>query len=636
MIGLIFCCIYIRKGLLPERLVESIIEAVSVWGTLLLVITELFSIGNSINRVSLLLFWGIVVGIDCFVIYRSYRKRNFSGIELVDSCRTANWKNTVFVFWCFFATIMILAAIKVVPYNYDSMTYHLSRIFHWARNESVAHYATHIDRQICSPVFGEFVLLHSYVITGGDRFVNLLQCVSFLFNGVLVYEIAKKLGVNKQWSCLGMLLFYSAPICFSEALTTQVDHFGAMWALMFIYYILDYLIPSKEYKMKFDFRKMLLMGIMVGLGYLTKPNVCIPMFIFVIGLLAVCIYRRDNIIIMLKMALTAMTSFLIIVVPEMIRNIVTFGSISSPEAGAKQLIGTVEPRYVLINFIKNIFFNIPNKMLPDLGYYLYKIETKLAALLRVVNDSLLISEDGREYSVSEMTAYSCDKATSPIVFWTFAVCLLLAIIFAKRVVVKRLSNLYFILSGASFLLFCCILRWEPYVGRYMLVFWGVLIPGMMYILSAVFSVKNREIVCITVLSTLCLFSVISLFTYNSQFIMGNGRFEGYFSSWENSYASYEVWANYINDSDVHNVALITHDNVYEYPLDIMIGADRQIEHVDVTNDTAKYELEDFDFDCIVFINYKVSTPDLIESRGNEYQIVETTRTELGGVYRLCD
>ena len=632
---LLFLYLQVHKKFELGDIIKSLVGAVCVWGVLLFSVTEILSLFNGLSRCSLLVFW-CLVSVYCLVHLLVYeRSKKHFWINDNKEVIVNLLKNNKLIFvWTIFAVVMVLAAIKTVPYNYDSMTYHMSRIFHWARNGSVAHYATHIDRQICSPVFGEFALLHSYVITGGDRFANLLQCLSFLFNGWLVYGIVDKLGADRSWSRVGMLLFYSAPICFSEALTTQVDNFGAMWALMFVYYILNYLIPNKEYSMEYNWSEMLLMGIMVGLGYLTKPNVCIPMFIFVVGLLIVCIYRRDKVITIFKMAITALISFSVIVVPEMIRNIVTFGSISSPEAGAKQLIGTIKPNYVLVNFIKNMFFNIPNKLLPNLGYYLYRTETKLAELLGVINDSPLISEDGRGYSVSDIAAYSCDKATSPIIFWLFLICVFLALVFAKKIIKNKLATLYCLLSAGSFLLLCCILRWEPYVGRYMIAFWGVLIPGMMYILNVVFGTEKRKIVCTCVVSLFCLISIISLFEYNLQFVLGGGRYKGYFSSWENSYESYELWANYINGSNATNIGLVTYDNVYEYPLDLMIGTNREIEHVNVTNDTSKYESKDFIPDSIVYINYKVEAPDTIESKENRYELVESTKTELGGVYEL--
>ena len=88
-------------------------------------------------------------------------------------------------------------AMRIVPYNWDSLTYHLPRIMHWVQNKSVAHYATNIDRQIASPPLAEFINLHIYLLMGKkDVAFNLLQCMSFGFCIVLTVAIAKKLGCN--------------------------------------------------------------------------------------------------------------------------------------------------------------------------------------------------------------------------------------------------------------------------------------------------------------------------------------------------------------------------------------------------------------------------------------------------------
>lgn len=134
--------------------------------------------------------------------------------------------------WSLFAAGMMLFAIATNPYNWDSMTYHLARLFHWAQNQSVNYYATWIDRQVASPVGAAYGNLHVYILSGRrDIFVNLLQCCSYLTNGVLVFYIAKKLGCAVKYCYIALISFYTMPIAFAEALTTQVDNFSALWML---------------------------------------------------------------------------------------------------------------------------------------------------------------------------------------------------------------------------------------------------------------------------------------------------------------------------------------------------------------------------------------------------------------------
>ena len=53
--------------------------------------------------------------------------------------------------------------------TYDSLSYHLSRVAHWAQNRSVAVYVTGIERQNMMGPFAEYAVLHLYILQGGDR-----------------------------------------------------------------------------------------------------------------------------------------------------------------------------------------------------------------------------------------------------------------------------------------------------------------------------------------------------------------------------------------------------------------------------------------------------------------------------------
>src|SRR6185436_18718037 len=69
--------------------------------------------------------------------------------------------------------VTLAVALVAAPNTWDSMTYHLPRVAHWAANGSVEHYPTSIDRQLWQPPFAEYLVLLSWVAIGGDRLANL-------------------------------------------------------------------------------------------------------------------------------------------------------------------------------------------------------------------------------------------------------------------------------------------------------------------------------------------------------------------------------------------------------------------------------------------------------------------------------
>lgn len=240
MISAVILLYFLVKG---EDKVERYIGAIAIWTLFCFALTEALSMISKVSTNNLWRGW-IMFDIVLFILnVLKYRKNHR---QTIYSLRNKHITSKT-IAWGLWAIMMVILAVKTVPYNWDSMTYHLSRIFYWVQNRTVAHYATHINRQVASPVLGEFVNLHVYAMTGeSDLFVNLLQCTSYLTDGILIYYIAKKINCSKSYCVMASILFYTMPIAFAEALTTQVDNFSALWMLCFTYLILDLLVSEKR------------------------------------------------------------------------------------------------------------------------------------------------------------------------------------------------------------------------------------------------------------------------------------------------------------------------------------------------------------------------------------------------------
>ena len=182
------------------------------------------------NRWSVFLFWLVVTFIAGVVIWKTGKYALAK--KAVCNCGHTIRKNKFFT--VVFLLITVLAIITV-PYNWESMTYHLPRVAYWAENHSAAHYATTIYRQVGNPPMHEFISLDVYLLMGNtDYLLNLIQCGAYLTNAWLVYEIAGKIGCSSKDAKVGMLLFCSTPIAFAEALTTQNDNLACLFLLIFL------------------------------------------------------------------------------------------------------------------------------------------------------------------------------------------------------------------------------------------------------------------------------------------------------------------------------------------------------------------------------------------------------------------
>ena len=274
---------------------EAYVYSIITWTLYMFGTTEILSAFYVLTTGSLWLVWGTL---DAVLLAICLKGHMFSQKSV-----KMEKPDKILVYIAVFLAGVLFLALKTVPYNWDSMTYHLGRIVHWYQNRSVAHYATHIKRQVANPVLGNFVVLNIYaMLNGSDRILNLLQFFSYVTNGWLVYHIARKLGCSYKYALLACILYYSTPIAFAEALTTQVDNFSTMYALCFVFLLLDFMhMEEKLAWNKISVVKVIMLGLCIVFGYLAKPSVGVALLVFALWLLIVSIIRRDALIVVLKL-----------------------------------------------------------------------------------------------------------------------------------------------------------------------------------------------------------------------------------------------------------------------------------------------------------------------------------------------
>lgn len=585
---LLFITIHCRE---KGKMIEAWTKAVIIWMLVAYFSLEILSVFSAVTFLALACLWGVLDLSLAIALFKKKTELNVFFHSVVGVLR----RNKI---WFALSLGLIILSIWTVPYNWDSMTYHLSRIASWAQNRSVAHYATHNIRQLSSPVLAEFVNLHVYILAGKrDLFVNLLQCFSGLMNMWLVYEIARKIGCSKVYAQLAAFLFFTSPSMFGEALTTQVDQFASLWLLIFVYFWLD--LFRREYRFKWDadtINKCILMGICLALGYLAKPSVLIGAAVLALVLLIRCIMRKDAVGILIKLLLCVLPVIAVIMAPELIRNMLSFGAISTPEVGKRQLIGTLRPLYVLVNGLKNFTFNLPNIYLYKSDQWIAAIVYRLAGILGVAIDEPDISEDGRLFELHEAGTYEPDMAVNAVISLWFIAAAVWGI-WRYRKQKNQLGKEYALLASVIFLLFCCAVRWEPFVSRYMISYLGLLCPMIAFELEdfgkSTWKYRNYALPLIVFMCCVELFG-LGLYHANIAWREGKDRFAGYFRNNRGLYAEYNEVCGYLENAGQGVLGLVLGGDSYEYPiwarLDDHIG---EICHIMVQNESAKYEKDDF-------------------------------------------
>lgn len=601
--------LYKKRKQIEDTGLGSYIEACCLWMLFLFALTEILSLGYALRFRFLAAAWG---GLDillllCFLM--QWKRSGFRFQAVWASCRSSLdiRKAPYYAILLMTGAFVLGLSLITTPYNWDSMTYHLPRIAYWAQNRSVEHYATNCIRQISSPVLAEFVNVNVYILCRGHDFLfNLLQGASYLTCAVLVGAIAGKLSCDRCFRFLAALLYMSMPIAYAEAMTTQVDNFAAIWLLFFVYRLLDYTDRTKSLRFdKTTIRGVCTLGLCVAWGYLAKPSVCVGMVVFALWLLIVCIKRKDRVWDMVRLVLCALPCVTLPMIPEILRNFKTFGAYASPSAGAAQLVGTMQPSYLLVNLLKNMSFNMPTPLVKDGDIIFAKIAVKAASLLRVDLNAVSISENGREYGLHEAGNYGCDTAVNPIVLWLFLFCVLWTILRIGRTKWEKSGRGYFLAATFSFLAFCTVLRWEPFVSRYMISYLALLCPLIASQIQRGSEGDKRKPFrwgMIGAVSFLCVMEVINLSHYHYDIWKNQARTRpySYFAARWDELAVYAPLTDAIKSQRYESVGLyLLKADDFEYPLWEMLDGCR-LKHIQVKNETAVYADDSFTPDCIIW------------------------------------
>jgi 4-amino-4-deoxy-L-arabinose transferase-like glycosyltransferase len=233
----------------------AFLRAAVTWGACVAVITEVLSPFHLLTAPALAAAWATVA---LAAIAATLHGRGLS----------LTWRHGRFDLAC----VAAVAAIAVVtgflaclapPNNWDSMTYHLARVAHWAANRSVAFYPTPVLRQLHMPPLAEFAVLHLQVLSGGDRFANLVQWFSMAGSAVGVSLLARRLGAGPRGQVLAAVFCATLPVGILQASSTQNDAVTAFWLVCLAHALF-------EWRDRPGWGRALFAGTALGLALLTK------------------------------------------------------------------------------------------------------------------------------------------------------------------------------------------------------------------------------------------------------------------------------------------------------------------------------------------------------------------------------
>ena len=476
-------------------------------------------------------------------------------------------------------------------------------------------YNTADVREIVSPILAELFILHVYLLSGSDMFVNLIQWAAYLITAVMLYGSYTKLIKKEDDSIINpffaALLFCTIPIALAETQTTQNDLCGTMWVMIFVYYAID-LFDTDEIILNTDqIMTIVKLGLLVGLAYICKSNACIAMVGFLLMLVIKCIINKEKPGRILKSIGIGGVAAIAIMSSSFVMIYYYWRTIIPSKYTDKIMIGTMDPKLIILNVYKNVAQIANNEWTAYSDEFIINVGKGIAGILGCdINDPAISFSSNFEQWIP--VGYTCDNAPQNwLVIVTLGsvlagLILLLSDVFRKKkegCFANLFSNTQKYVIWSIAISSCAtfsIIRWQPWVTRLLLpctVTWTLLSALIINAIGIRYDKNKREYinpVQIIILWTGIFLSIKTLSINASlvkdgidALISGNWEQALKVETWDgNTLEEYEELEKYLVENGCEKLGLYkAWEN--EYAMLTLLDEVRDIRHV-VPMEIAKY------------------------------------------------
>jgi hypothetical protein len=335
-------------------------------------------------------------------------------------------------------------AILSPPNSADAMAYHLPRVVYWAQSGTVAFFPTRYLNQIMLAPLAEYFMLHGYVLSGGDHWVNLVAFGAFLGTIVVVSAIAQKMGLAAQGQAMAALFAATLPSAILQASGAKNDSLLTLWLACVVYFALR--------------REWMFLGFATGLAMATKATA----FLFAPPLIVAAIWIMGWRIPWARAAAWMAAGVLLVNLPQLTRNVRLSGS----PLGYDSAHGDGEFRWrnehpgwksTVSNALRHTSEQLGARS-PKWNQAVFDVVVRAHGWLGVDSQDPGTSWPGEQYRPPRNAKNHEADANSR---WH----LLWAAIAAILLVRNRAWRIYAAGLAVAFLVFCFYLKWQPYMTR---------------------------------------------------------------------------------------------------------------------------------------------------------------------------
>lgn len=571
-------------GVLPRSLV--------LWGLVSVLLIELLSLFNALSQVGLAVGWLVVIGVS-FGLARAIKGRGRSGLQTEFRMPARPTSRALAG-----AVVLILATTAVVawlapPQTWDSLNYHLPRIAHWAQQGSVDHFATGIEVQNSRAPGAEYLMLHSYLLSAGDRFLTWVGWMAFAASLAMVGMMGQELGAQESGVWMAVLFGATLPMAIIQASGTANDLVTALWVLVFAWEAIHAHGSRPLRAADFGF-----MGGAVGLALLTKPTAFPYLLPFAVWV-AVRAVRQDD---WRRLALGAILAAALVGVvnaPYLARNYGTYGAVLQQEQVEIHSNQLRTPAGVLSNTLKNAALHASTPVpLINRAVFLAVVEVHDWMGLDPNDPRTIAHQPFRVHS------FSTHEERSGNTLHAILLVLILGWLVSRRRSIPGRIWIYLAGAASTFVLFSALFQWQVFGSRYHLPFFLLWGPIAGWVAGRWRGTSRMILAAIMALGSVpWLVSIRSrpLFPIPGEVsapsVLEGDRRELRFTNGERLRRPYEEMVDLIEERSCSRIGLALSGSGAEYPLWSLLDApdpSLSVQWLVAGTDSAKYADPEFD------------------------------------------
>ena len=440
----------------------ALMRAVLVAALALVVMTELLSALDGLRPVVVASLWLLLIVGSAFMAaidrgegsawaltWRFSRQRLSRNGTLITSTSLTVLVNVAVL--GILGLILIIALVSP-PNNWDSMTYHLPRVMHWAVNHNVQFYPTTIDRQLYSAPLAEYLILHIYLLTGSDLFFNAVQASALAGCTVVVSLIARQLGGDRRSQGLAAFVAVTIPMAILEASSTQNDLVEAFFLVLVAYTALEFRSSTGRL-----LSTSWPLAASLALALLTKSTGYLIAAPFVLLGLAGH-WRTPR---MLAIPLGLILSVVVAVnIGQAVRNENAYASLTGPVDSRAVVNAHFSPAVTAVSSLR-LLGSAAATPPASLNTHLVEVVNHASGLA-----GLRTADQGtRYYGIPFTVGWSTEEDLASYPVHTLAICFLLLVTLLRVPPLRGLRAAYVGAGVAAFLIFASYLRWQPWINR---------------------------------------------------------------------------------------------------------------------------------------------------------------------------